>query len=142
VIFEDTMTNATKHLRSHSAAMLDGGDFQMSIEIDDTIRDLESGVATMQQRLAVLSEPLQELVETAVAIDPPDGCRVAVSVQPDIYVQRPDGHFVGFRTGVQHGADGQPQQVWVPQRTSWVGPIEMRVGGLQELIDFYGRLDA
>jgi hypothetical protein len=136
------MANATRHLRTHSAAMLDRGDFQSSIEIDDTIRDLESGVATMRQRLAVLGEPLADLVETAITIDPPAGCKVAISVVPDIYVERPDGHWVGFRTGVSMGADGQPQQVWLPCRCSWAITVPMRVGSLQELVDFYGQLEA
>lgn len=140
--FEDTMAVATKHLRDRSAEELDAGDFQISIAIDDCIRDLETGVAGMRQRLATLGEPLLELVETAVTIDPPAGCRVAVSMVPDIYVERPDGHYVGFRTGTSLDADGQPAPIWLPCRCSWPVTVPMRVGSLQELVDFYGQLEA
>ena len=140
--FEDSMTIATKNLRDRSAEMLDAGDFRSSIAIDDAIHGLEAGVVGMQQRLAALGEPLADLVETAITIDPPAGCRVAVSVIPDIYVERPDGHWVGFRTGSTIGADGQPTAVWIPCRCSWPVTVPMRVGTLQELVDFYGQLES
>lgn len=141
VTLEDTMALATKHLNDHFTALVGSGQLIDSMAVEDIARDLRSGFEQLQRRLGVLCPALTELVDLAAGLTPPQGCTVKVSPMPDIYVERADGHWFGFRTALGLGADGQGRPVWVAWRCSISTPHPPRFGTLQEVVDHYGGLE-